>query len=133
MNNKIFIYALLILFLFSFSENTYAQSKLKNAEKELKKVKNLLKSLDRKSTKTLTKFKVRKRQIELYEVLLGKIKNEILSLELKIKNNQNKKVKYEKEIKRLKYEYEELILYAYKTRNSRDKTMYIFSSKIVLK
>ncbi len=130
MNKKIITYTISIIFLLSFSEGIFAQSKkLAKAEKELKAARILLKSLDKKSTRTLTKFEVRKRQIELQETLLENIKNEIESLEKKISENTKQRQKFQNEINRLKSEYEELILYAYKTRSSRDKTMYIFSSK----
>ncbi len=129
MIKKIFTYTFLIFVLISFSENIFAQSKLAKAEKELKQARALLKSLDKKSTRTLTKFEIRKKQIELQEKLLTQIQKEIDILEKEISKNTKQKEKYQKEIDRLKSEYEELILYAYKTRKTRDKTMFIFSSK----
>lgn len=117
------------LLFFCFSTNTFAQSKLAKAEKELNKARRLLKSLDKKSTRTFTKFKILKRQIQLQEILLKNIKSEINILEKEISENTNRKKILQGEIKRLQSEYEELILYAYKTRKSRDKTMYIFSAK----
>ncbi len=129
MNKKNIIYTGLIFLAFCFSTNTYAQSNLAKAEKELNKARNLLKSLDKKSTRTFTKFKIRKKQIELQETLLENIKTEIEILEKEILINTKRKNELQSEIKRLQSEYEDLILYAYKTRKSRDKTMYIFSAK----
>ncbi|MCF6365867.1 MAG: peptidoglycan DD-metalloendopeptidase family protein [Bacteroidales bacterium] len=129
MNKKTIIYASIIFLFFCFSKKTFAQSKLEKAEKELNKARNLLKSLDKKSTRTFTKFKIRKKQIELQENLLKNIKIEISNLEKEIEKNTERKEELQKEIKRLQSEYEELILYAYKTRKTRDKTMYIFSAK----
>lgn len=129
MNKNIFTYTFLIFLLILFSQETFAQTKLEKAEKELKEARTLLKSLDKKSTRTLTKYKIRQKQIELQEALLENIKNQISKLEKEIFKNSQQKEKYQKEINRLKSEYEELILYAYKTRKTRDKTMFIFSSK----
>ena len=129
MNKKLLIYIFLFFVLMFFSQTNFAQSKLVKAERELKQARILLKSLDKKSIRTLTKFKVRQKQIVLQKTLLLQIKNEIGFLEKKINKNTNLKKIFQKEIDRLKYEYEELILYAYKTRKTRDKTMFIFSSK----
>jgi len=129
LNKNLFIYTFIIFVLMLFSQTNFAQSNLVKAERELKKARALLKSLDKKSTRTLTKFEIRKKQIELQEKLLIQIKKEIEILEKKISENAKQKEKFQKEINRLKSEYEELILYAYKTRKTRDKTMFIFSSK----
>ncbi len=129
MIKKLFTYTFLILILTFFSPGIFAQSKLAKVEKDLKAAKTLLKSLDKKSIKTLTRYKIRQKQIELQEILIQKINKEIELLDNKILKNIQQKEKYQNEINRLKKEYEELILYAYKTRKTRDKTMYIFSSK----
>lgn len=129
MNKKHIIYTVTIFFIFCFSTNTFAQSKLAKAEEELNKARSLLKSLDKRSTRTFTKFKIRKKQIQLQEILLENLKIEIDSLEKEITENTERKYELKKEITRLQKEYEKLILYAYKTRKTRDKTMYIFSAK----
>jgi len=129
LKNKHLTYLILLLFFILFSNITFAQTKLAKAEKELRQARSLLQSLDKKSTRTLTKYKIRQKQIELQNVILNQIKNEIDILENDILKNSRKKGVYQKEINRLKNEYEELILYAYKTRKTRDKTMFIFSSK----
>jgi murein DD-endopeptidase MepM/ murein hydrolase activator NlpD len=125
-----FIFILLIIVCFNtFTSVVYAQSDLVKAEKELKEAKNLLESLGKQSSQTLTKYNILKKQIQLQDVLITKLQKEILKIESEILINSDKKKLLQTEIKKLKSEYEELIFYAYKTRKSRDKTMYILSSK----
>ncbi len=130
MIKKYFTYGFIIVFLFGISFVAEAQSKkLKKAQKDLEKARKLLTSLNKKSEATYLKYQVLEKQIKLQEILLKNIKSEIDSLDILITENTDKKNKLEETIKGLKKEYEELIFYAYKTRNIRDKTIYIFSAK----
>ena len=124
---KILFATIILIFSYSFSE---AQSgKLIKAQKELDKTRSLLNSLNAKSTKTYMRYKILEKQIELQEILLENIKTEIDSIDENIGKNSIERKLIIKRIKQLKGEYEELILYAYKTRNTRNKTIYIFSSQ----
>ena len=130
MIKKYFTYGFIIVFLFGISFVAEAQSKkLKKAQKDLEKARKLLTSLNKKSETTYLKYQVLDKQIKLQGILLKNVKSEIDSLDFLITENTRKKNKLEQTIESLKKEYEELIFYAYKTRNIRDKTIYIFSAK----
>jgi len=123
-------YGFIIFFLSGISFLTDAQSrKLQKAQHDLKNARNLLNSLNKKSEITYLKYQVLNKQIKLQQILLKNLKTEIDSLDFLISENTKKRNELEKTIKSLKNEYEELIFYAYKTRNIRDKTIYIFSAK----
>ena len=130
MIKKVLTYSILIVFVLLVSLNSFGQSKkLIKVQKELKKARNLLASLNKTSEVTYLKFQVLDKQIKLQKNLLQNIKTEIDSLDKLILTNTKKRNDLEETIKSLKKEYEELIFYAYKTRNARDKTMYILSAK----
>lgn len=130
MNRSIKIYSIFILIFFAFSFSSAGQSKkLLKAQKDLKETRSLLNSLSKKSTRAYMRYQILVKQINLQEILLENIKKEIDSIDIKININKNRKKEVQKRIKILKGEYEELIFYAYKTRNTRSKTIYIFSSK----
>ena len=130
MIKKYLTYGFTVIFLFASFFAADAQSgKLQKAQKELQKARNLLSSLNKKSETTYLKYQVLTKQIKLQETLLKNIKSEIDSLDILISENTKKRNKLEETIKSLKKEYEELIFYAYKTRKTRDKTIYIFSAK----
>ena len=130
MSKKLLTYGFIIFFLSGISFLTDAQSrKLQKAQQDLKNARNLLNSLNKKSEITYLKYQVLNKQIKLQQILLKNLKTEIDSLDFLISENTKKRNELEKTIKSLKNEYEELIFYAYKTRNIRDKTIYIFSAK----
>ena len=130
MNKNIYKYSIITLLFFVFSLSSYGQSKkLLKAQKDLAETRSLLNSLSRKSSRTYMRYQVLVKQINLQEILLENIKTEIDSLDKKIVFNTKKRTEIKKNIKMLKGEYEELIFYAYKTRNTRNKTIFIFSSK----
>ncbi len=130
MRYKLLKYSLIIFVLFfAFSDASAQSKKLIKAQKELKKSRKLLASLNKQSKTTYLKYQVLEKQINFQKILLKGIKTEIDSLEKLISQNTNTRHKLEETINSLKKEYEELIFYAYKTRKIRDKTMYIFSSK----
>ncbi len=130
MNKNINKYSITILLFFAFSLSSYGQSKkLLKAQKDLAETRSLLNSLSKKSSRTYMRYQILVRQINLQEILLENIKTEIDSLDEKIVFNTKKRTEIQKNIKMLKGEYEELIFYAYKTRNTRNKTIFIFSSK----
>jgi septal ring factor EnvC (AmiA/AmiB activator) len=130
LKNKLPSYLIVLFFLFISVNELNAQSaKLIKAQKELEKTRTLLNSLNAKTTKAYMRYKILEKQIKLQETLLDNIKSEIDSIEIHIQNNSKERTKITKRIKELKGEYEDLIFYAYKTRNTRSKTIFIFSSK----
>jgi len=119
-----------VFFVSALMQDLSAQSaKLKKAQKDLEDARKLLNSLNKKSKVTYLKYQVLEKQITYQKILLKNIKSEIDSLDQLISENTKKRNKLQETIKSLKKEYEELIFYAYKTRKTRDKTMYILSAK----
>ena len=130
MIKKYLTYGFILIFLSGISFLANAQSKkLIKAQKDLEKARKLLTSLNKKSETTYLKYQVLDKQIKLQGILLKNVKSEIDSLDLLISENSKQRNKLKKTIEGLKKEYEKLIFYAYKTRNIRDKTIYIFSAE----
>ena len=129
---------LVFLMLFFGTYSTLAQTgseRLKKEQTALKEKINITKSLlqkSKKNTKTsLEEVRLIERQVEYRERLLRNINNQIRSSELKIKQKESKIAELNAEIERLKKQYSELLLYAYKNRNKYGDLMFIFSAKTV--
>jgi septal ring factor EnvC (AmiA/AmiB activator) len=120
----LYLFFLTILCFSSFGQST----KLKKAQKDVDDIRKLIKTLDIKTGKTFLEYKLLSKQITYQEILLQKMKKEIDSVSLVIEENTKVREELLREIERLKKEYEELIFYAYKTRSTRDKTIFILSS-----
>ncbi len=104
-------------------------SKLVKAQKDVEDIRKMLKSLNLKTGKTVLEYQLLSKQIKYQDILLTKMTKEIDSVSKVIDENTKVRAELLKEIDRLKKEYEELILYAYKTRNTRNKTIYILSAE----
>lgn len=129
MKNKNLKYLLSLFLIFTFFNVSAQSKKMLKAQKDLEDARKVLLSLNKISKVTYLKFQVLNKQIKFQQILLSNLKMEIDSLNILIFENTKKRNELEKTIKTLKKEYEELIFYAYKTRNIRDKTIYIFSAK----
>ena len=118
---------LVILFLL-FSTIGFSQTNQSKLMRELDRTRNQIRKINRKKTSTVRKLRLINREISLEKRYVNNLKRTINKIDRKIKKNIPKIKKTEKKIKSLQKEYEELIYYAYKTRNSRRKSMYIFSA-----
>jgi murein hydrolase activator len=119
----------LLLFILSVVFLSAQSSKLIKAQKDVEDIRKLIKSLNLKTGKTYLEYQLLSKQIKYQEILLKKMTKEIDSVSQMIDTNVKVRNDLLKEINRLKKEYEELILYAYKTRNTRNKTIYILSAE----
>jgi murein hydrolase activator len=120
---------LFFISVFSISLLSAQSSKLLKAQKDVDDVRKLIKSLNLKTGKTILEYQLLSKQITYQEILLKKMTKEIDSVSQMIETNVKVRNDLLKEIDRLKMEYEDLILYAYKTRNTRNKTIYILSAE----
>jgi septal ring factor EnvC (AmiA/AmiB activator) len=119
----------LMLFGFSIGLLSAQSSKLIKAQNDVEDIRKMIKSLNLKTGKTYLEYQLLSKQIKYQEILLKKMTGEIDSVTQMIDTNVKARSGLLKEIERLKKEYEELILYAYKTRNTRNKTIYILSAE----
>ena len=129
---------LLFVILFSASTPLWSQpgsQRLKNEQKALEQQISTTRSLLGKSKKntnlSLEEVHLIERQIEYREQLLRNIDNQIRSSELKIKQKEGRIQELNAEIDRLKKQYAQLLLYAYKKRNKYGDLMFIFSASTV--
>lgn len=135
MNRFILLFTVL---LFAVSSNLWAQpgsQRLKNEQKALEQQISTTKTLLEKSKKntrlSLEEVNLIERQVEYREQLLRNIDNQIRSSELKIEQKEGRIQELNAEIERLKKQYAQLLLYAYKKRNKYGDLMFIFSAKSV--
>lgn len=112
-----------------------SSSRLKSKQQELEKkiatTKSLLEKASKNTEISLGKVRLIERQVSYQEQLITNIDNQIRSSELKIKEKQGKIQELNAEITKLKKQYRELLLYAYKKRSQYGQLMYIFSAKTV--
>ncbi len=129
---------LVALLFFAVPSNLWAQpgsQRLKNEQKALEQQISTTKTLLEKSKKntrlSLEEVNLIERQVEYREQLLRNIDNQIRSSELKIEQKEGRIQELNAEIERLKTQYAQLLLYAYKKRNKYGDLMFIFSANTV--
>ncbi len=134
--NKLIV--LLFVMLFATAAPLWSQpgsQRLKNEQKALEKQISTTKTLLEKSQKntrlSLEEVNLIERQVEYRERLLRNIDNQIRSSELKIEQKEGRIQELNAEIERLKKQYAQLLLYAYKKRNKYGDLMFIFSANTV--
>lgn len=134
--NKIAL--LFFIFLFAASTSLWSQQgsqRLKNEqsalEKQIETTKTLLAKSKQNTRLSLDEVNLIERQVEFRERLLRNIDNQIRSSELKIEQKEGRIQELNAEIERLKKQYAQLLLYAYKKRNKYGDLMFIFSAKNV--
>lgn len=133
-NKHIFI----LLLLFCFQLPSWSQTgseRLKKEQKALEKQIATTKSLLEKSKKntnlSLEEVNLIDQQVKYRERLLRNINNQIRSSELKIQQKQGRIGELKAEIEKLKKQYADLLLYAYKKRNKYGDLMFVFSARSV--
>lgn len=135
MNRLIVLSALMIFLVVSPLWGQESSRRLKNKQQELEKkiatTKLLLSKSSKKTELSLGKVRLIERQVQYQEQLITNIDNQIRSSELKIKQKQGKIQELNAEITKLKKQYRQLLLYAYKKRSKYGQLMYIFSAKTV--
>ena len=103
-------------------------SKKKKLEDEIAYTKKLLDETRQTKKMSLNQLNLLKSQIEKREALLDEINTEIDSIERMISENDEMLVKQNENLRVLKDEYARIIYHAWKTRNSYDRMLFIFSA-----
>lgn len=119
---SIFIFSVL----FGFGQLT---TELKKKQENLTNIRLLLKKIEKKSDKSVKKLNIINSEIEQSKDYLKSISEQISVYEKQIATNEKSIYKLKNINTQIKNEYENLIFFAYKTRNSRNKSTYIFASE----
>jgi len=104
------------------------KQKEKNA-KDIAYTQKLLQSTQKKQKASLGLLSVLNRKIKLQENMIRNIQRELDYTDSKIGKTSRDITSLEKKYNKLKGQYEKLIVYAHRQRNSRDKLMFLFASK----
>lgn len=129
---------LIAFFCFLFVTISWSQTssqRLKNEQDKLKqKIENtrvLLEKSKQSTELSLQEVKLIEKQVEYREKLIRNIDNQIRSTELRIEQKEIRIQELNAEIVRLKKQYSQLLLYAYKKRDKYGKLMYIFGAESI--
>lgn len=117
-----------LFFIFFAPALAEAQDNIAKIETEILKTQQSIKIVEKKSSESLLKLKLISTEIALHKRMLAGLKKEIEKIDKEISENNLILNKLQSDIKILKREYEELIFYAYKTRDTRSRAAYLFSS-----
>lgn len=104
------------------------KQKEKNA-KDIAYTQKLLQNTQKKKKASLGLLSVLNRKIRLQENMIRNIQKELDFTDSKIGKTNSDITILEKKYDKLKSQYEKLILYAHRQKNSRDKLMFLFASK----
>lgn len=127
-------YLLYFVFLIpAFVSGQSTSEKLKQEQKRLEKnianTKSLLDQTQNNQKSTFNELQLIENQIKYREDLLRNYDNQIRGADLKIKERQTQIVDLTERIEKLKQQYSELLVYAYKHRNKYGGMMYVFSAE----
>lgn len=113
----------------SFSQSSAKLKKEQNRlEQKIADTKLLLDKSKDNTESSLNELKIIENQIAYRAQLLRNYDNQIRSAELSIKRKEVEIIELEAKITRLKIQYKQLLIYAYKHRNKYGKMMYLFSA-----
>lgn len=124
---------ILALFLLAFSP-VYSQTrkeleqKHKKTQEEIKYTNDLLKKTQRDKKISMNQLMVLNKKISARQNLINTITEEIKLIDIKINENLKVIQKLESELKSLTESYARMIVFAYKTRDSYDKLVFVLSS-----
>ena len=125
--------AYIILITSAISLNAQTRSELekkhKKTQEEIKYTNNLLKKTQRDKKISMNQLLILNKKINARQELVKTISSEVETLDGKINQNQQNINNLEKNLKHLKQNYAKMIIFAYKTRTSYDKLMFILSAK----
>jgi len=129
LNNRFLTYSIFLIFAIFLNSKIIAQNDIAQIEKQLRRTKNTIKSVEKKQSQSLTKLKLINSEIKLHKKLIKSLNREIIVIDKSITNNLKSIKVLKSSISVLNNEYEELIYYAYKTKDTRSRAAYIFSSE----
>ncbi|OFX37802.1 MAG: hypothetical protein A2X08_03005 [Bacteroidetes bacterium GWA2_32_17] len=128
---KYIIYLLLFVSTISLQAQTRSEleKKHKKTQEEIKYTNKLLKQTQRDKKISMNQLMILNKKINARQELVKTISSEVETLDSKINENQQNINNLEKNLKHLKQNYAKMIIFAYKTRTSYDKLMFILSAK----
>ena len=128
--NKLLLVCFLLFTFVGFGQSTSEKLKREQArlERKISDTKQLLSKSQSATETSLNELKVIENQIIYREQLLKNYDNQIRGAELTVQSKGQQIELLHAKIDRLKKQYAELLVYAYKHRNKYGKMMYIFSS-----
>lgn len=124
-----------LLFIFISTINISAQNrnelekKHKKTQEEIKYTNKLLKQTQRDKKISMNQLMILNKKIAARQELVNTISSEVESLNGKIDQNQENINGLETNLTKLKENYAKMIVFAYKTRSSYDKLMFVLSAK----
>ncbi len=132
-SRKSILFFIITFLLLNGSVNAQDISKLKKQKeqnaKDIAYTQKLLQSTQKKKKSSLGLLSVLNRKIKLQENMIQNIQKELDYTATRIGVTKNEISSLEKKYNKLKIQYEKLIVYAHRQKNSRDKLMFLFASK----
>lgn len=132
-SRKSILFFIITFLLLNSSVNAQDISKLKKQKeqnaKDIAYTQKLLQSTQKKKKSSLGLLSVLNRKIKLQENMIQNIQKELDYTATRIGVTKNEISSLEKKYNKLKIQYEKLIVYAHRQKNSRDKLMFLFASK----
>jgi len=105
------------------------QKEKENIEKEIEYTSRLIKEVQQNTENSLSKLLLVNSQINQRESLLANLNSELALLNRQISNSNDTIGKLTSDLEDLKASYARMIKFAYRSRNSHDKMMFVFSAK----
>ena len=112
-------------------ESDRLKNEQKRLEQQIATTKTLLASSKEKTQLSLQEVQLIDQQVKYREQLLNNIDHQIKASDLKIRQKNQNIDQLAYEIEKLKQQYADLLIYAYKKRNKYGELMYIFSANSV--
>ena len=113
----------------SFSQNRKElEKKHKKTQEDIKYTNSLLKKTQRDKKISMNQLMILNKKIAARQDLINTISSEVNNIEKKISENQNEISKLEGNLKKLTDGYAKMIVFAYKTRSSYDKVVFILAA-----
>ena len=114
----------------SYGQSSSELKKRKNAiNKEIESLKKTRSKIDKNKKLSLTQINLLNAQIKLREEKIGTINSEIKMLDNKISTNTSEVKSLASDLSRLKKEYANMIVFAFRNQGAYNKLMFVFASK----
>lgn len=128
--NNYFLAILLLISFSSFGQATSEKLKTEQArlEKKISNTKSLLDKTKSNTEQSLNELRLIDNQIKFREELVTNFDNQVRGAEVKVLEKDSEIKELTQKLARLKAQYKQLLLYAYKHRNKFGRMMFIFSS-----
>jgi septal ring factor EnvC (AmiA/AmiB activator) len=128
--NKTFLVFLVLISFASFGQSTSEKLRTEQArlEKKISNTKSLLDKTKSNTEQSLNELRLIDNQIKFRQELVTNFDNQVRGAEVKVLEKDSEIKELQQKLSRLKAQYKQLLLYAYKHRNKFGRMMFIFSS-----